>query len=342
MGDVARLADVSPSTVSLYLRRPDEVSARRAELIQSAIDRLGYLPNVMAGGLASSTSRVIGVIVPTITNSFFSETLETLERHLRDAGYQLLIGNTEFDATREEELVRSILSWNPAGLVLTGFGHSRQTQRLLSQSGIPVVEMWDYGQTGLDMVVGFSHHDCGRLIAEHLLAQERLQTAFISTRFQRDVRARDRYHGFRNTIEAAGGTVVLRELSGRSHAEETGQLTNELLRDHPDTAAIACSNDMVALGVMFECQRQRLEIPADIALAGFGNLDFTTSTVPPLTTIEPPRHEIGQRTARLLLDSLTRRIDDDERRLDLGVRLIVRQSTQDNACALRDDHDRMP
>ncbi len=326
MGEVARLADVSPSTVSLYLRRPDEVSAHRAEQIQSAIDRLGYLPNVMAGGLASSRSRVIGVLVPTVTNSFFSETLETLERHLRDAGYQLLIGNTEFDEAREEELVRSILSWNPAGLVLTGFGHSRKTHALLSQSATPVVEMWDYGQPGLDMVVGFSHHACGRLIAEHLLAQGRRRTAFVSTHFQRDVRAQNRYHGFRDTVEAAGGTVVLQQLSGRSHAEETGRLTGELLEAHPEIEAIACSNDMVALGVLFECQRQGLAIPARVAVAGFGNLDFTASTVPPLTTIEPPRHEIGRRTARLLLDSLTRRIDGDARRLDLGVRLVVRES----------------
>ncbi|WP_447555444.1 LacI family DNA-binding transcriptional regulator [Vreelandella sp. EE22] len=326
MGEVARLAEVSPSTVSLYLRRPEEVSLHRAKTIQSAIDRLGYLPNVMAGGLASSRSRVIGVIVPTVTNSFFSETLETLERHLRDAGYQLLIGNSEFDDAREEELVRSILSWNPAGLILTGFGHTRGTLALLSRNDTPVVEIWDYGRPGLDMVVGFSHYACGKLIAEHLLAQGRLKTAFISTNFQRDVRARSRYQGFRETLEAAGGAVTLRELSGRSHAEETGRLTQELFKTHPEIEAIACSNDMVALGVLFECQRQGLEVPERVAVAGFGNLDFTTSTVPPLTTIEPPRYEIGRRTAHLLLERLTRGIGEDERRLDLGVKLVARQS----------------
>ncbi|KAA0018575.1 LacI family DNA-binding transcriptional regulator [Salinicola corii] len=326
MGEVARLANVSPSTVSLYLRRPDEVSPGRAEKIQAAIDRLGYLPNTMAGGLASSRSNVIGVLVPTITNSFFSETLETLERHLRSAGYQLLIGNTEFDDAREEELIRSILSWNPAGLVLTGFLHTRKSLSVLANNDTPIVEMWDYGQPGLDMVVGFSHHACGRLVAEHILQQGRRRMAFVSTNFQRDVRARDRYHGFRDTVEAAGGTVELRELSGRSHAEETGRLTHALMQDHPEIEAIACSNDMVALGVLCECQRQAWDVPGRIALAGFGNLDFTTSTVPPLTTIEPPRREIGQHTARLLLASLASKLPEAEKRLDLGVRLVERES----------------
>lgn len=326
MGEVAQLANVSPSTVSLYLRRPDEVSSRRADKIQSAIDRLGYLPNTMAGGLASSHSNVIGVLVPTITNSFFSETLETLERHLRSAGYQLLIGNTEFDESREEELIRSILSWNPAGLVLTGFAHSRKTLSVLANSDTPTVEMWDYGQPGLDMVVGFSHVTCGRLVAEHMLRQGRRRMAFVSTNFQRDVRASDRYRGFRDTIEAAGGSVELRELSGRSHAEETGRLTQALMQDHPEIDAIACSNDMVALGVLCECQRQGWDIPGRMALAGFGNLDFTTSTVPPLTTIEPPRQEIGQHTARLLLERLKKDPFEVEKRLDLGVRLVVRES----------------
>ncbi|MBZ9558624.1 MULTISPECIES: LacI family DNA-binding transcriptional regulator [unclassified Modicisalibacter] len=327
MGEVAQLADVSPSTVSLYLRRPDEVSNHRAERIQRAIDRLGYLPNTMAGGLASSRSNVIGVIVPTITNSFFSATLESLERHLRSAGYQLLIGNTEFDESREEELIRSIMSWNPAGLVLTGFLHNRKAISLLARGDTPIVEMWDFGRDGLDMVVGFSHRTCGRLVAEHLIQKGYRKTAFLSTNFQRDVRASDRFQGFRDAVVQSGGTVMLRELSDRSNTVETGHLLNALIDDHPDIEAVCCSNDMVALGVMFECQRQGWAVPERLAVAGFGNQDFTASTVPPMTTIEPPRQEIGRHIARLLLSRLNGDLADHEKNLDLGVELVVRGST---------------
>lgn len=327
MSEVAQLADVSPSTVSLYLRRPDEVSSRRAERIQTAIDKLGYLPNTMAGGLASSRSNIIGVIVPTITFSFFSETLETLEKSLRSAGYQLLIGNTEFDMSREEELIRSILSWNPSGLVLTGFSHSRKSVSLLAKSDIPIIEMWDYGQDGLDMVVGFSHRTCGRLVAEHLVRHGYRHTAFLSTNFQRDIRARDRYLGFRDAIADAGGSVVLRELTGRSNTAEAGDLMRHMVDDHPETQAVFCSNDMVALGAMFECQRQGWSIPDRLAIVGFGNQDFTSSTVPPLTTVEPPRQEIGDHIAQLLLGRLKGDdMENTETRIDLGVRLIVRES----------------
>ncbi|WP_299260717.1 LacI family DNA-binding transcriptional regulator [uncultured Kushneria sp.] len=326
MEDVARLASVSPSTVSLYLRRPAEVSPVRAQTIQAAIDRLGYLPNTMAGGLASSRSKIIGVLVPTITNSFFSETLETLEHHLRRAGYQLLIGNTEFDVEREEELLRSLMSWNPAGLVLTGFAHNRKTRALLLNSEVPIVEMWDYGSPGLDMVVGFSHFQCGRLMAEHFLAAGYRQVAFISTRFARDIRAHDRYEGFRQCMEEAGAHVVKKELAGRSDTRETGDIMHRLMVDEPEIEAVACSNDMVALGVMLECQRQGWAIPHRVAVAGFGNQDFTGSTVPPMTTIEPPRQAIGENIARLLINRL-RGESCDQTLLDLGVRLIAREST---------------
>ncbi|MBE0398754.1 MULTISPECIES: LacI family DNA-binding transcriptional regulator [Halomonas] len=328
MSEVAQLADVSPSTVSLYLRRPDEVSTRRGERIQSAIDKLGYLPNTMAGGLASSRSNIIGVIVPTITFSFFSETLETLEKSLRAAGYQLLIGNTEFDASREEELIRSILSWNPSGLVLTGFSHSRKSVSLLTKSDISIVEMWDYGQEGLDMVVGFSHRTCGRLVAEHLIRNGYQNMAFLSTNFHRDIRANERYLGFRDAVVASGGSVELRELVGRSNTAEAGKLLRILINEHPETQALFCSNDMVALGAMLECQRQGWSIPERLAIVGFGNQDFTGSTLPPMTTVEPPRQEIGNHTARLLLTRLRGNDSTNtETRIDLGVRLIVRESS---------------
>lgn len=326
MGEVAQLANVSPSTVSLYLRRPEEVSSARAIKIQSAIDRLGYLPNTMAGGLASSRSRVIGVLVPTITNSFFSETLETLERHLHGAGYQLLIGNTEFDSEREESLLRSLMSWNPAGLVLTGFLHSRRANTLLLNSDIPIVEMWDYGGSSLDMVVGFSHVDCGRLVAEHFLARGYRRVAFVSTLFARDVRASDRYQGFKIHMEQGGARVSVRELSGRSDTRETGDIVHELMAAEPDIEALFCSNDMVALGAMLECQRQNWHVPQRVAIAGFGNQDFTRSTVPPMTTVEPPRHAIGDHIARLLLARIREEATGPDR-LDLGVKLMVRESS---------------
>lgn len=326
MDDVARVAGVSPSTVSLYLRRPDEVSGRRGERIQTAVDRLGYVPNTMAGGLASAKSRIIGVLVPTIINSFFAATLDQLERTLRAAGYQVLIGNTEFNDEREEELLRSMLSWSPAALVVTGFQHTRKTRSILLDGDIPLVEMWDCGAEAIDMCVGFSHEDAGRAMAQHLLDQGYSDTAVISPSFKRDIRAQARYHGFRSTIEAAGGHVELGELSAQTDTVETSQVLCRLMRERPTIQAVFGANDMVSLGVMFECYRQGWAIPDRLAVAGFGNLEFGASSVPPLTTIEPPKYEIGKRVSELLIQRLRGREVADGR-LDLGIKLIARDST---------------
>lgn len=327
MDEVARVAGVSPSTVSLYLRRPDAVSATRGQRIQAAVDRLGYVPNTMAGGLASARSRIVGVLVPTLGNSFFSATVDWLERDLRRAGYQVLIGNTEFDPAIEEALIRSMMSWSPAGLVVTGFEHTRQARSLLLGSDVPIVEMWDYGPDAIDMSVGFAHEQCGRRIARHLLERDYRQAAFIGPAFARDVRAEQRYTGFRDAMQAAGGHVALAQLTGPTDTGEVGTVLRSLIAERPGTHAICCANDMVALGVMFECQRQGWAIPERLAIAGFGNLEFTPNTVPPLTTIEPPKYTIGERAATLLLQRLRGEDVAGERaRVDLGVELIVRDS----------------
>ncbi|BBI54024.1 hypothetical protein HORIV_64450 [Vreelandella olivaria] len=149
----------------------------------------------------------------------------------------------------------------------------------------------------------------------------------MSTNFQRDIRARERYLGFRDTIIDSGGSVVLRELAGRSNTAEAGDLLYTLIDDHPETHAVFCSNDMVALGAMLECQRQGWSIPERLAIVGFGNQDFTDSTVPPMTTVEPPRQAIGEHIARLLLERLRGNdTANTETRIDLGVKLIDRES----------------
>ena len=175
------------------------------------------------------------------------------------------------------------------------------------------------------MVVGFSHRTCGRLVAEHLMRSGYQHMAFLSTNFQRDIRANERYQGFHDAIAATGGSVLVRELTGRSNTAEAGQLLCTLVNDHPEIQAVFCSNDMVALGAMLECQRQGWAIPERLAIVGFGNQDFTDSTVPPMTTVEPPRQAIGEHIARLLLDRL--KGGNPEKRIDLGIKLIVREST---------------
>lgn len=327
MNDVAKLADVSASTVSLYLRKPDEVSGPLGQRIQGAINTLGYVPNLMAGALAAARTRVIGVVVPSMLNAIFASTVNTMQKALGAEGYQLLLGHSDYEEAEEEAVVRTFLSWSPSAMVLTGLSHSRETRRMLNNSDVPVIEMWELGSNPLDTLVGFSHHDVGRAQARHLVESGCRKIAFIGTRLSVDERAKQR---------CAGSEAALIDLLGSRHtrvidcgpgrmAEAANHAFVDLLASHPDTDGIIFGNDMLALGALGEAQRRGIRIPDDIAMIGFGDMDFSNCTLPPLSTIRPPREEIGNVVAQCVLQRVQGR--SQETCLDLGFELLPRASS---------------
>ena len=329
MMDVAKLAQVSPSTVSLYLRKPTAVSPTAGQEIARAISTLGYVPNLVAGGLAAASSKVVSIIVPSIRNAFFAETVSTLQAELASEGFQVLLGHSEYGEDQEEALVRTALSWAPAAVVLTGLSHSPGTRKLLQASGAPVIEMWELGGKSIDMAVGFSHPQVGASAARHLLAKGRRALAFLGARMQEDRRAEKRASGFAET--ACAGDVSSCEIinhPGAATVEAGSLLLNRALQQIPKLDGIACSNDLIALGVLFECQRQGIAVPDAISVVGFGDLDFSASCIPSLTTIRPSGDLIGKEVARLIINSI--RGDHPEgasRIIDTGHVLIERRST---------------
>ena len=326
MADVARLAGVSTSTVSRALRHAEAVSPELRARVTAAIDTLGYVPNSMAGGLAAARTRTVGVIVPSLVNSFFSATLESMTEALAPHGYQILLGNSDYAVEREDAIVTSFLSWSPAAIVLTGRMHSRATLKQLVAADIPVVEMWEVGENPIDTLVGFSHREVGRTAARHLLDRGRKRIAFLGAALDSDRRAVQRRDGFLETIQARGESRRWIGLPERANAEGGARALATLLAHHPDTDAVFFSNDVLMLGGLFECQRRRIGVPDDLALIGFGDLDFTACSHPTLSTLRPPRREIGTAVARHLLD----RFADPSARstaIDLGFELIVRESS---------------
>lgn len=330
MTDVARRADVSPSTVSLYLRKPDAVSPEAGRAIAGAIEALGYVPNAVAGGLAAASSRVVSVVIPSLRNAFFAETVTVLQTVLAEAGLHLLIGHTEYSERQEEALVHTALSWAPAAVVLTGLAHGKTTRAMLRGSAVPVVEMWELGDTPpIDMAVGFSHHEVGVTTCNHLLQHGRRRIAFLGARLQDDRRAARRAAGFAAAAAEAGiEDALVLDHPAPATAEAGALLLTRALHQMPGLDAVACSNDLLALGVLFECQRRGIAVPRDLAVIGFGDLGFSASCIPPLTTVRPFGEIIGKEVARLVLDRIA---DPDGARtpqvVDTGHLLIVRSST---------------
>jgi LacI family gluconate utilization system Gnt-I transcriptional repressor len=327
MADVARLAGVSTSTVSRALRRADVVSPELRARVRTAIDALGYVPNPMAGGLAAARTRSVGVIVPSLINSFFAATLDAMAETLAPHGYQILLGNSAYSLDTEDALVNSFLAWSPAAIVLTGRTHSRATLQRLLAAGVPVVEMWELGDNPIDTLIGFSHRSVGRMAARHLFERGRHRPAFVGAALAEDRRAAQRAAGFAEAVdELAGAPCVVHATPERASVESGARALAELLRRHPDVDAVALSNDALALGALFECQRRGLSVPLDLALIGFGDLDFTAWTTPPLSTLRPPRREIGTAVAEHLLA----RFADPQcgpTSVDLGCELVARAST---------------
>ena len=328
MADVAEHAGVSPSTVSLYLRKPETVSPAAGRAIAQAIDELDYVPNFVAGGLAAASSRVVSVIVPSVRNAFFAETVAALQSELGKERLQVILGHTEYSEREEESLVRAALSWAPAAVVIAGLSHASATVKLLRASRVPVVEIWELGNEPIDMAVGFSHAQVGAAAADHLARRGRKRLAFLGARMQEDHRAAERAEGFLAAARANGAELAV-SLNHPAPAmvEVGGVLLAQAMQQHPELDAIACSNDHIALGVLFECQRRNIAIPGRVALVGFGDLPFAPASNPSLTTIRPPGDLIGRETARLILARMRGEDESADRVVDTHFVLVQRQSS---------------
>ncbi len=327
MADVARLAGVSTSTVSRALRQPEIVSGELRARIQEAIERLAYVPNLVAGSLAAASTRTVGVIVPSIINSFFAATVEEMAEVLAGKGYQLMLGNSGYSTEAEESLVASFLAWSPAAIVLTGRQHSRPTVRRLIEADVPVVEMWELSDHPLDCAVGFSHREVGRAVARHFIERGARRLGFVGAALDLDRRAAERGAGFAEAAISAGLPEPVRvALPERATVTTGGSGLAELIARAPDCEAVFLSNDALALGALFECQRRGWAVPDRLRLCGFGDLDYAAASVPALSTVRPPRREIGRRIAELLLERFAGG-GAKGTSVDLGFALIVRESS---------------
>ena len=201
LADVAKIARVSPITVSRVLSNPRLVAEETAAQVQRVIARTGYVPNRLAGGLASSKTRLVTAIVPTMANQVFAQTVEAFREELLTAGYQLMVGLSGYGDSQEDNLLNAVISRRPDGILLTGVVHSPMLRRQLASARIPVIETSDITPTPIDMLVGFSHEKVGRAVAEHLIASGRRRLGLI---LADDQRAQTRRQGFTEVVAAHG------------------------------------------------------------------------------------------------------------------------------------------
>lgn len=332
LSDVARRAGVSVITASRALRQPELVAPDTLNRVQAAVSALGYVPNPAAQALASARSRVIGVIIPSVTNSVFAELLRGVMDATEATPCQPQFANTRYQARREEELARLFAAQRPAGMIVAGIDQSPAARAVLGGMGCPVVQVMEVGPDPIDMMVGGSQVGAARAAVHHLLAQGYERIGFLGARM--DPRAQRRLVGYRAELEAAGLAEPVRVLTTPEPSAVTvgRRLMADFLALYPEADAVFCNNDDIALGALFECVRRGIRVPAQMGIVGFNDLDMAQGAEPGITSVRTHRYEMGTRAVAMILAAAEGR-RPEAAVVDLGFTLEVRDSTRRRGAA---------
>jgi LacI family gluconate utilization system Gnt-I transcriptional repressor len=329
MRDVAERAGVSTMTVSRALNEPNKVSKEMRERVLNAVREIGYLPNHLASSLSSNRSTTVGLIVPSIDNSIYTQTIKGLSDVIRQPGYQLMIAECGYDPDEEEQLITTFLAHRVSGLVLHNTEHTPQAIAKIQKAGVPVVENGNIPEKPLDMVVSYSNRDAAFAMTRHLGRLGYRHIGFASLSSAHNDRSRDRLSGYRAALERLGlqpdPRLVIETPRGLSAGAEA---VAYIVQSVPEVDALFCAGDVLAVGALFECHKRGWAVPDRIALASFDDVDLLRHVAPSVTTLRLPRYDIGERSARMLLS----RIMDGAEHLrgsvvDLKFEVIQRDST---------------
>ena len=320
--EVAARAGVSEITASRALRGSNMVTPETLQKVQEAAASLGYLRNRLAGALAGGPSNQVGVILPSLSNIVFPDVLKGLEDRLEHAGFHPVLGISNYDPQQEEQLIRNLLSWRPAGLVIAPSGMTEASRAMLSGADLPVVEIMDIDTDPVDMAVGMSHRGAGLAMARHLIARGYHRFAYVGHDITSDHRAAARLDGFKSGLTEAGltltGCVTLAEPSSVA----LGRRGLRMLLDSGDAAPdlVYFSNDDMAVGGVFHCMAAGIILPDQLAIAGFNGLEIGQSLPVALTTTASHRALIGETAAACILKRLAG--EDTARMTDVGFSLV--------------------
>ena len=323
LDDVSKIAGVSAITVSRALNTPSRVTPETREKVRLAVESTGYVPNLLAGGLASNRSRLVAALVPTIAGPVFLETIQALTETLAGRGYQLMLGQSGYGESREDALIDAIVGRRPDGIVLTGIMRSDAGRRRLVASGIPVVETWDLTPAPVDMLVGFSHELAGAAAADYLFSRGYRRPAVVTGD---DHRADLRRAGFAGRMAGLGvAEVPVFTVPAPTTLAGGREALRELRRRHPAIDALACSSDVLAHGAIIEAQSQGMTVPRDVAVMGFGDLSFARHAWPAITTVRIDGTGIGRLAAGFIADRAEGRAVGQPI-VDIGFSLVERDS----------------
>lgn len=299
--DVSEASGVSEMTVSRVLRNRGDVSDATREKVLLAARSLGYVPNKIAGALASQRVNLVGVIIPSMSNMVFPEVMMGISDTLEDTGLQPVVGITNYSPEREEAVLYEMLSWRPSGIIIAGLEHSPAARAMLESAGIPIVEIMDIDGDPVDSAVGISHRRAGLQMAEAIITAGYRHIGFLGTKMPDDHRARKRLEGFREGLAKAGLIVEDEEYyRGGSALLKGREMTETILKRSPQLDFLYYSNDMIGAGGLLWCLDRGIDVPGQVGLAGFNGVELLDGLPRRLATMDACRREIGIHAAEII------------------------------------------
>ena len=303
--DVSEASGVSEMTVSRVLRNRGDVSEATRARVLAAAKALGYVPNKIAGALASNRVNLIAVIIPSLSNMVFPEVLTGVNEVLETTALQPVVGVTDYLPEKEERVLYEMLSWRPSGVIIAGLEHTEAARAMLRAAGIPVVEIMDADGAPVDAMVGISHRRAGREMARAILDAGYRRIGFMGTKMPLDHRARKRFEGFTEKLAKNGVEIEDRAFySGGSALAKGREMTAEMMTRSPDLDFLYYSNDMIGAGGLLYLLEKGYDIPGRIGLAGFNGVELLQGLPRQLATMDACRNEIGRKAAEIIVARL--------------------------------------
>ncbi|MFK5238764.1 gluconate operon transcriptional repressor GntR [Glaesserella parasuis] len=293
---------ITKMTISRYLRNPEAVAHQTGLRIAEAITEFGYIPNRAPDILSNAKSRAIGVLVPSLTNQVFADVIKGIELVTDKAGYQTMLAHYGYSQEKEEQRIESLLSYNVDGIILSENHHSKRTLKMLEVANIPVIEIMDSSEIGIQQAVGFDNISAAQSMVETMISRGHKNIVYFTARMDK-----------RTKLKMQGYEQAMRKYHLEPHSlitDEPSSFTlgakqlQQALAQYPDIDGIFCTNDDLAIGALFECQRLGIKVPKEMVIAGFHGHDVGQSLTPQLATVITPRLEIGKVAAQELLNRL--------------------------------------
>lgn len=302
LADVARLAKVSTATVSRCLNLPDRVVEKTRNRVLAAVDELGYAPNFGAQALAAKRTNTFGAIVPTMENAIFARGLQAFQEELDKDGITLLAASSSYAPEMEKRQIRALVGRGAEALFLIGHDRDPEIYDLLNRRSIPFVVGWVFDPDAPQFSVGFDNRAAMRHLTDEVLKLGHRRLAMITAPHAGNDRARGRYDGIVDALLAHGMGHDHLTVEAVPYAIQNGaEAFRRLMQVDLPPTAVLCGNDVLAVGAVRQAQKMGLDVPGDVSITGFDDIELAEIVQPGLTTVHVPHRLMGQQAARTLI-----------------------------------------